>query len=225
MLPTLVSAVGVPAAVVAPHTSGMSGPMWRPAAPPDVLRLMAIHLQPLPVMPALCVVLAAAYGCGVWRMHRRGHGWPPGRSVSWAVGLASILAVTATGVGGYGMTLFSVHMAQHMVLSMLSPILLLMGAPVTLALRALPAGGRYGGPRRVLLRVLGSRPAGILTPPAVTLPLFIASLYGLYFTPLFDAADAHPWGTPGCCCTSWWSGCCSSGRSWPSTPARTARRR
>ena len=194
MLPTLVSVVGLSAAVVAPHTSGMTGPMWRPAVPPDVLRLLAVHPQPLPVMPALCVVLAVAYGAGVLRLHRRGHGWPPGRSVSWTIGLVSILAVTATGVGGYGMTLFSVHMAQHMVLSMLSPILLLMGAPVTLALRALPAGGRYGGPRRALLRVLGCRPAGILTSPAVTLPLFIASLYGLYFTPLFDAAMRTWWG-------------------------------
>ena len=194
MLATTIGVVTGRAGLAALPVPLMSGPMWKPAVPPDVLRLLAIHPQPLPVMPALCVVLAVAYGCGVWRMRRRGHGWPPGRSVSWALGLASILAVTATGVGGYGMTLFSVHMAQHMVLSMLSPILLLMGAPVTLALRALPAGGRWGGPRRRLLRVLGSRPAGILTSPAVTLPLFIASLYGLYFTPLFDAAMSTWWG-------------------------------
>jgi putative copper resistance protein D len=50
------------------------------------------------------------------------------------------------------MALFSVHMAQHMVLSMLAPILLLLGAPITLALRVLPAAGPAGAPRRLLLR-------------------------------------------------------------------------
>ncbi len=79
-----------------------------------------------------------------------------------------------------------------MVLSMLSPILLLMGAPVTLALRTLP-GGR-GGARGLLLAVLHSRAAGLITSPFFTLPLFIASLYGLYFTPLFDAAMSNWWG-------------------------------
>ena len=225
MLPTLVSAVAASAAVVAPHTSGMTGPMWRPAVPPGALRLLAIHPQPLPVMPVLCVVLAAAYGCGVWRMHRRGHGWPPGRSVSWAAGLVSILAVTATGVGGYGMTLFSVHMAQHMVLSMLSPILLLMGAPVTLALRALPAGGGTADPPRVAARpgqptgrdpdLPGGHPRRCSSPASTGCT-----------SPRCSTRPCAPGGaTPGCCCTSWWSGCCSSGRSWPSTRARTAPRR
>ena len=73
MLPTLVSVVGVSAAVVAPHTSGMTGPMWRPAVPPDALRLLAVHPQPLPVMPALCV----RAGCGV---RLRGAAAAPARS-------------------------------------------------------------------------------------------------------------------------------------------------
>jgi cytochrome c oxidase assembly factor CtaG len=85
------------------------------------------------------------------------------------------------------MVMFSVHMVQHMVISMLSPILILLGAPITLALRALPVAGRgHKGPREVLLAVLHSRYLRIITHPAFTIPLFIASLYGLYFTPLFD---------------------------------------
>ena len=85
------------------------------------------------------------------------------------------------------MVMFSVHMVQHMIISMLSPILLLLGAPVTLALRALPAAGPgRKGPRELLLTLLHSRYMRIITHPAFTIPLFIASLYGLYFTPLFD---------------------------------------
>jgi putative copper resistance protein D len=66
---------------------------------------------------------------------------------------------------------------------MITPVLLLLGRPVTLALRALPTWSRA---RRILLVVLHSRLARTLTAPWVTLPLFLASLYGLYFTPVFD---------------------------------------
>ncbi len=92
-----------------------------------------------------------------------------------------------TGLNDYGMVMFSVHMVQHMVISMLSPILILMGAPITLALRALPTAGHgRKGPRELLLMLLHSRYMRIITHPVFTIPLFIASLYGLYFTPLFD---------------------------------------
>jgi cytochrome c oxidase assembly factor CtaG len=85
------------------------------------------------------------------------------------------------------MVMFSVHMVQHMVISMLSPILILLGAPVTLALRALPPAARGSkGPRELLLALLHSRYMRIVTHPAFTIPIFVASLYALYFTPLFD---------------------------------------
>jgi len=73
-----------------------------------------------------------------------------------------------------------------MVLSMLSPIILLMGAPITLALRALPAAQGRFSPRDLLVKLLHSRYLQVVSHPAFTIPLFIASLYGLYFTPLFD---------------------------------------
>lgn len=179
-------------------THHMSGPMWMPTAPPDLGRLFAWHPQPVPVLPLLCLLALVVYGVGVVRLRRNGVRWPIGRSLSWVVGLASVVLVTGTGIGGYGMELFSVHMAQHMVLSMFSPIPLLMGAPLTLALRALPTGpGRRGSTRRLLLRVLHGRTARVLTSPLVTVPLFLASLYGLYYTPLFDWAMSgfvgHTW--------------------------------
>ncbi|HVI35085.1 MAG TPA: cytochrome c oxidase assembly protein, partial [Gaiellales bacterium] len=100
-----------------------------------------------------------------------------------------------TGLNGYGMVLFGVHMAQHMVLSMISPLLLLCGSPITLALRALPRGtGTAGTPRALLLELLHSRFARVVSHPAFTVPLFLASLYGVYFTPLFDDLMANPLG-------------------------------
>jgi putative membrane protein len=129
----------------------------------------------------------ALYAWGVARLLRRGDRWPVGRSVAFAAGVLTLLLVMCTGLDDYGMIMFSVHMVQHMIISMLSPILLLLGAPITLALRALPVAGRgHTGPRELLLKLLHSRFVRIVTHPAFTIPLFIASLYGLYFTPLFD---------------------------------------
>ncbi|TWP37446.1 cytochrome c oxidase assembly protein [Leekyejoonella antrihumi] len=165
----------------------MGGPMWHPTLPMSLGRLLEWHPQPVPVMPLLCLAGLLLYGWGVWRLHRRGTRWPVGRTLSFLVGLALIVLVTATGIGGYGMQLFSVHMVQHMVLSMLAPIPLLMGAPITLALRAMPnTHGRAGAPRRALLRVLHSRFATVISSPLFSIPVFLFSLYGLYFTPIFD---------------------------------------
>ncbi|QQC87793.1 cytochrome c oxidase assembly protein [Streptomyces alfalfae] len=129
----------------------------------------------------------ALYGWGVTRLVRRGDKWPVGRTVAFVLGVLTVLLVMCTQLNDYGMVMFSVHMVQHMVISMLSPILLLLGAPITLALRALPTAARgHKGPREWLLWLLHSRYMRIITHPAFTIPLFIASLYALYFTPIFD---------------------------------------
>ncbi|MER7728328.1 cytochrome c oxidase assembly protein [Streptomyces sp. NPDC096323] len=134
-----------------------------------------------------CVLAVVLYGYAVLRLRRRGDGWPVSRIAFFVVGVLTIALVMCTRLNDYGMVMFSVHMVQHMVISMLSPILLLLGAPVTLALRALPVAARGAkGPRELLLMLLHSRYMKIVTHPAFTIPLFIASLYALYFTPLFD---------------------------------------
>lgn len=140
-----------------------------------------------PFFLVACLVGLGLYAWGVVRLRRRGDPWPVGRTVSYVVGMLSLLLVMCTALNDYGMVMFSVHMVQHMVISMLSPIFILLGAPVTLALRALPPAGRgRKGPREWLLALLHSRYMRIITHPAFTIPLFIASLYALYFTPLFD---------------------------------------
>ncbi|MGA5198021.1 cytochrome c oxidase assembly protein [Streptomyces exfoliatus] len=134
-----------------------------------------------------CLAALGLYGVGVARLRRRGDAWPVSRTVFFTVGVLTVALVTCTKLNDYGMVMFSVHMVQHMVISMLSPILLLLGAPVTLALRALPVAGRGStGPRELLLKLLHSRYIKVITHPGFTIPMFIASLYALYFTPLFD---------------------------------------
>ncbi|MEV2252893.1 cytochrome c oxidase assembly protein [Streptomyces sp. NPDC050147] len=147
-----------------------------------------LELSADPFFLISCLVALALYGWGVVRLVRRGDKWPIGRTISFVAGVLTILLVMCTKLNDYGMVMFSVHMVQHMIISMLSPILILMGAPITLALRALPVAARRGhkGPREWLLWILQSRYMKIITHPAFTIPLFIASLYALYFTPIFD---------------------------------------
>ncbi|MFB7500437.1 cytochrome c oxidase assembly protein [Streptomyces sp. NPDC056161] len=140
-----------------------------------------------PFFLVACLLGLALYGWGVVRLRRRGDAWSVGRTVSFVVGVLTVALMMCTKLNDYGMVMFSVHMVQHMVVSMLSPILILLGGPVTLALRALPVAARgHKGLRELLLALLHSRYMRIVTHPAFTIPLFIASLYALYFTPLFD---------------------------------------
>jgi len=147
--------------------------------PPTAATLLA--LRPEPWLALALLLAAAAYLYAVLRLHRRGDRWPPGRVVAFCgPGLGSIAAVTLTGVAAYDTALLSVHMIQHMVLSMIAPIFLALGAPVTLALRTLPAK-----PRRLLLAAVRSRCARVLAHPLVAFGLFVATPFALYFTGLY----------------------------------------
>jgi putative copper resistance protein D len=145
-------------------------------APPTALRLLLDWRFDL-IFGTAAFVLAAVYLAGVRRLRRRGDAWPVGRTLAWLCGCAALLVSTSSGIGRYGPAMFSVHMAEHMILSMLVPILLVLGAPVTLALRALPPAGRAGpaGPREWLLAAVHSPWARFFTHPLVALPVLVGS--------------------------------------------------
>jgi putative copper resistance protein D len=136
------------------------------------------------------IVFAALYLAGVRRLRGRGDRWPAARTVAWLLGCAVLLVATSSGLGRYMPAMFSMHMAVHMLLSMLVPILLVLGGPVTLALRALPAAGRDDPPgmREWLLAGLHSRVSKFVSNPIIATVLFVAGFYGLYFGGIFDAA-------------------------------------
>lgn len=173
----------------------MTGLMWMPTQPLSFGRLVAWHPQPVPILPLFGLALLVAYVVGVLVLEQRGDRWPLGRLLWWLAGVFTIEAMTVTGIDGYGMELFSVHMVQHMVIGMLTPILLTLGAPMTLLLRVLPARRRSRrSARGIVLAVVHSRPVQIIGNPVTTVLLFLASLYGLYFTPAFDALMSTMWG-------------------------------
>jgi cytochrome c oxidase assembly factor CtaG/putative copper export protein len=159
------------------------------AGPPTPLRVLFDWRFDL-IFGTAAIVFAGLYLAGVRRLRRRGDDWPPGRTVAWLLGCLTLLFVTSSGLGRYMPAMFSMHMADHMLLSMLVPILLVLGGPVSLALRALPTAGRNDPPgmREWLLAALHSRLSRFLTNPVVATVLFITGFYGLYLGGLFDAA-------------------------------------
>jgi cytochrome c oxidase assembly factor CtaG/putative copper export protein len=159
------------------------------AGPPTPARVLFDWRFDL-IFGTAAIVFAALYLAGVRRLRRRGDEWPPGRTVAWLLGCATLLLASSSGLGRYMPAMFSMHMAVHMLLSMLVPILLVLGGPVGLALRALPAAGRGDPPamREWLLAALHSKLSRFLTNPVVATALFVAGFYGLYLGGLFDAA-------------------------------------
>jgi cytochrome c oxidase assembly factor CtaG len=137
-----------------------------------------------PFLFVATVWVTGLYVVGVLVLRRRGVHWPVGRTLSFVVaGMGGFLVATASGLSTYDTTLISVHMVQHMVLSMWVPVFLALGAPVTLALRTLPRG-----PRGVLLAVLHSRVAKVLSFPPLTFALYVISPWALYFSGWYDAS-------------------------------------
>ncbi|MEV6446321.1 cytochrome c oxidase assembly protein [Amycolatopsis sp. NPDC051716] len=147
------------------------------------------------VYGTLALVLGGLYLAGVRRLLRRGDTWPVGRTVAWIAGCVVLLIATSSGVGRYAPAMFSVHMGNHMLLSMVAPVLFVLGGPVTLALRALPAAGKDTppGPREWLVAFVHSPVSRFLTHPVVALLLFVGSFYALYFSGLFDTALNYHW--------------------------------
>ncbi|MDF1703177.1 MAG: bifunctional copper resistance protein CopD/cytochrome c oxidase assembly protein [Aeromicrobium sp.] len=170
--------------LLTPAEDLIGGPM--PPAPTVERFLTSIY--PSGVGIAVVGLGSALYIAGVLVLRRRGDRWPVGRSIAWALGMVVVAWATMGGLGTYSHVLFSAHMVSHMLLSMVAPIFLVLGAPVTLALRALPGPRQPGevSPRGMLTAALHSRVARFLTHPVVGPALFIGSLYALYFTPLFD---------------------------------------
>lgn len=136
----------------------------------------------------LVIAGAATYVAGLRRLHARGRAWPTSRTVAFLSGLAVILIATESGLAAYDRVLFSLHVVQHVLLGMVAPLLIVLGAPVTLALQA---GSR--STQQKILRVLHSAPARVLTHPLTVWVLFGSSLVVLYFTPLYELSLRNDW--------------------------------
>jgi len=174
-----------PSPVLDPTTALLGYPM-----PPALTPLRWVTQWRIDVLWTAVALLALGwYLLSVRGLRRRGDRWPVGRTTAWVVGWAGFVWATSSGPGAYGPVLFSMHMVQHMTVAMAVPIFLVLGAPVTLALRILPARGDGSrGPREWLLIALQSRFLRIASNPLVAAGVFLGGLVVFYYTPLFELA-------------------------------------
>jgi len=135
----------------------------------------------------LLLLATALYIRGVVTLARRGDKWPVGRTIAFAMGISFADFATSGGIGVYSHFAFSYHMIAHMTLGMIAPIGFVLSAPITLALRALPAGRTdlERGFRGSLISIIHSRYSVFITNPVTALIIFDGSLFALYLTPLF----------------------------------------
>lgn len=141
----------------------------------------------------LALAGAIGYLWGVVRLRKRNDTWPWLRTVSWLIGCALFIWATNGAPGVYGRVLFSMHMVQHMTIATAVPVFLVLGTPITLALRVLRRredGSR--GPREWLLAASRSLLVHVLGHPVVAAGMFVVSMIAFYYTSAFAASlESH----------------------------------
>jgi putative copper resistance protein D len=154
------------------------------SVPPDARAgtiLTSWTLNALAIVPI--VTAAWLYGLGLRRAARAGTPHPRHFAVAFFAGLAVVALALISPIDVYADASFSVHMIQHLLLTLLAPPLLALGAPIALALRATrPATAK------ILSRLLRSDLALVLSNPVVGWTLFVGVGFAIHVTSLFDLA-------------------------------------
>lgn len=128
----------------------------------------------------IAVLLAAYY----LHLKRRVPGWQASRTAWWLAGCASVVVTLCSRLGMQMAASYSAHMMVHMILSMVVPVFLVLGAPLTLVREAYPAG--EFNPRMWAESFQRSRFVRVITYPPVSLAQFIIFFYVMYvFLPLY----------------------------------------
>lgn len=115
--------------------------------------------------------------------------FPRKRSGFFLGGIAVLALAVISPPAGYDTVLFSVHMWQHLLITMVAAPLILLGTPITLALRVASPKTR----RNVLLPLLHSRVVRAISFPVVAWLLFAATMWGSHFSPLYNDSLENAW--------------------------------
>lgn len=179
------AAVAALAALVAlgwPRVGLAHGTVPAPRSGVDVLLAWSLDVQV--VLPLLAAVLAYAWAVRRVDARHPANRVPRYRALAWYGGVLVLFVALASPIATYDTTFFSVHMVQHLLLTLVAAPLLAMGAPITLLLRVVDPEKR----RRVVLPILHSRFLRVVSFPVVTWVLFAALMWASHFSALYDAA-------------------------------------
>lgn len=144
----------------------------------------------------LSALALGLYAWGVIRLRRRGERWPISRPLFWAAGWGLTLYLAVSGLWEYSTAVFSWHMLVHMTVNMMIPVLLVLGAPLTLMTVAarprLP--GELVGAAAIVDALQTNRLVRFLLSPAVVWVNYVGSLFGVYYTGVFPWLMKYHWG-------------------------------
>ncbi|WP_205501468.1 cytochrome c oxidase assembly protein [Rufibacter psychrotolerans] len=140
------------------------------------------------LIPLLLIALVLAlYLAAVAVMRQKHRPWSGWRSLSFGGGLVLLFVALLPPLMQLAHHDIRGHMVQHLLVGMLAPLGLVLGAPVTLALNTLPRSLA-----KLLTRLLGSSFFHVISHPVTALLLNIGGMYALYLTPLYNATLTSP---------------------------------
>jgi putative membrane protein len=187
--PAWAAMVGGPVAAFVAAGSVLAHGGVVPSEPPTIVSLaFGWTFEPAVVLPL--VAAAIVWIQLVRRIDRAhpAHPVPRRRTVAFLAGLAAIAVALLSGIDRYDTALFSVHMVQHVLLTLVAAPLIALGAPITTLLRAATPDVR----RTVILPILHSRVLRVLSFPVVSWLVFAGVMWGSHFSPLFNASLENP---------------------------------
>jgi cytochrome c oxidase assembly factor CtaG len=143
----------------------------------DVSAVLVVSIQ---------AAVLGAYACGVVVLRRRGQSWSSWRTGAFVAGLLMLHIALVSRLVAYDDDVFVVHIVQHVLLMMVGPPLLALGAPVTLALRTLPRPVR-----RRLARGLRGRAVRVFSSLTASSIAFYGLMYVYFLTPVYSYSMTH----------------------------------
>ncbi|MBO0728984.1 MAG: cytochrome c oxidase assembly protein [Acidimicrobiaceae bacterium] len=151
--------------------------------------LTAWQESPFAFAVAASLILAAVlYVVGMRRLARRGRGWSMWRAVSFMAGLLSVELALGSSVSVLSGETFTAHIAQHLLLMVVGPPLLALGAPMTLLLQT-----SNRPVKTAALKVLHSWPFAVVSHPITVFFLYYMSMFAFFLTGALGYAMEHMW--------------------------------
>ncbi len=142
-----------------------------------------------PVSVAVVLIAVAVwYLRADWRLAARGRRWSGWRTASFMAGLLAIDLALQSPVAAMTGTYFEAHVIQHLLLMVVGPPLLALGAPSTLLLQT--------SSRKMKARwldVLRSTPFAAISHPVVVWGLYYGVMFLFFLTPILNFAMLHMW--------------------------------
>lgn len=187
-LATALSRTPVPPTVVVTHSHGTGHPSLPGVVEPFSVVELATAWRPNAIVAVLLGLTLSTYVVGVRRLRRRGTTWPRARTVAFTSGVLVALIDVCSGVATYAPAMVSVQVAQLLVAMLVVPVLLLLGAPATLAAQVV-AADRPG----VVRRRSTSPTARVAARPFTGTALSCTLLLMVYRTPLIELSQRSFW--------------------------------